>query len=479
MKKLSLLLVVLLAAGSAGLYGQMAIGTNFSISGSATTTAGYDIDDEQFGFKNETDANIKIELVAKQTSMKPGEMMDGWYGSIELKDFQIVIDSDEEDSDELVTGATIKPGEMMEGMPSIPKAELTKTRSGLYIKEPDIVATLKNGPLWLKIYSDPDNKADLIAHIENDEDNDKPAESDDDGLDVGSKELFEGSGVALGYTTADLSIGVGISSEETYDADVDPAKADTANAENGSFAVTATMMVNVGPASLDLAFVQGLENGEEAEDSDMDDDTGVGAKLTTDFGDISLSAGADVVMTGEDDDKDTDYNESMMWEGGGNATVTLTENTSLKSDVIFSSVGKVATDVKVALSDTAGLVENLDLSLTWGLFDISNGCAADSVDPACAGATTQQNDSSDLTLEGKLDYHLMDTLGGTLTPGTTVTVDQVDGGDAAVGLEVRAVLTEAVPATTFGLKWKTAQLVDSGEKAAESGTVTLWTKIAY
>ena len=68
MKKLSLLLVVLLAAGSAGLYGQMAIGTNFSISGEATATAGYDIDDEQFGFKNESSANIKIVLVAKQST---------------------------------------------------------------------------------------------------------------------------------------------------------------------------------------------------------------------------------------------------------------------------------------------------------------------------------------------------------------------------------------------------------------------------
>ena len=104
MKKLSLLLVVLLAAGSAGLYGQMAIGTNFSISGSATATAGYDIDDEQFGFKNESSANIKIVLVAKQ-STNNSEMVDmsgGWYGSIELNDFQIVIDSDEEDSTEFV-----------------------------------------------------------------------------------------------------------------------------------------------------------------------------------------------------------------------------------------------------------------------------------------------------------------------------------------------------------------------------------------
>ena len=73
MKKLSLLLVVLLAAGSAGLYGQMAIGTNFSISGDATAAAGYDIDDEQFGFKNEFSANIKIELVAKQSVNNDGD----------------------------------------------------------------------------------------------------------------------------------------------------------------------------------------------------------------------------------------------------------------------------------------------------------------------------------------------------------------------------------------------------------------------
>ena len=468
MKKLSLLLVVLLAAGSAGLYGQMAIGTNFSISGNATATAGYDIDDEQFGFKNEMDANIKIELVAKQSSMKPEEMMSGWYGSIELNDFQIIIDSDEEDSTEFVATESMK---MDDGTTSKPKKE----RTHLYVSEPDIVATLKNGPLWLKIYSDPDNKADLIPHIEEDEDNDKAAESHDKDKDVGSTELFKGSGIALGYTTADLSFGIGISSEETYDADVDPKKPETANAETGSFAVSANLMVNVGPAQLDLAFVQGLENGDEAEDSDKDDDTGVGAKLTTTFGDVSLSAGADILMTGEEDNPDTSPdNESMDWEGGGNATVTLTPNSSLKSDVILSSVGDVATDVKVVMTDTAGLVENLDLSLTWGLFDITNGN-----EDMEGTADDQTNDKSDLTLEGKIDYHLVDTLGGTLTPGTTVTVDQVDGGDAAVGLEVRAVLKEAVPATEFGLKWKSSQLVDTETKPAQSGTITLWTKISY
>ena len=352
--------MVLLAAGSAGLYGQMAIGTNFSLTGEATATAGYDIDDEQFGFKNEVDSSIRIEFVAEQSTKNPDEMMSGWYGSIELNDFQIIIDSAEEDSPEFLTDAKINA----DGTPA-----LTKKRTGLYVVAPDIVATLKNGPLWLKIYSDPDNEADLVAHIEEDED--KSAESHDEDKDVGSTELFAGSGIALGYTTDDLSIGIGMSSEEPYDADVTATNAD---AETGSFAVSANMMVNVGPATLDLVFVQGLENGDEADDSDADDDTGIGAKLTTVFGDISLSAGADILMTGEEDDPDTSPdNESMDWEGGGNATVMLTPNSSLTSDVIFSSIDEVATDVKVVMADKAGLVENLDLSLTWGMFDITNG----------------------------------------------------------------------------------------------------------
>ena len=111
MKKISLLLVVLLAAGSASLYGQMMIGTEFTVSGDATATVGYDIDDEQFGFKNEANSSIKLELVPKQ-SVNNGDMVDmsGWHGYIELNDFKIVIDSGEEDSPEFLTSAAATPG---------------------------------------------------------------------------------------------------------------------------------------------------------------------------------------------------------------------------------------------------------------------------------------------------------------------------------------------------------------------------------
>jgi hypothetical protein len=424
----------------------MAIGTNFSISGDATATAGYDIDEEVFGFKNESSANIKIELVAKQSSKKPEEMMSGWYGSIELNDFQIIIDSDEEDSAEYVEASTTDP------------LNPDKSRTGLYIAEPDIVATLKNGPLFLKIFNHPDNKADLIAHIEDDEDGDHDAIGDDDGKDVG-KEINKGHGVELGYDTGDLSLAIGISSEEAYDAD-----------DKGSYALSADLGVNVGPAQLDISFVQGLENEGDA-NLDGANDTGVAGKLTTTFGDIELSGGADVHMTGESDDPDTNTNEAMDWEGGASANIKLTPNTSFDSNFIFSSVPDVASDVQVKISDKAGLVEALDLSITWGMFDLSGGDDADD-------AAATENDEADMYVEGKLDYSL-DAMGGTLVPGTTVTVNQVDGADATVGLQLRAVLSGAVPATTFGLKWETSTLFDAGDAEAEQGTVTLWTKIKY
>ena len=456
MKKLSLLIVVLLAAGSVSLFGQMAIGTNFTISGDATATAGYDIDDEVFGFKNESSANIKIELVAKQ-STDNSEMVDagGWYGSIELNDFKIIIDSDEDDT-ELLQAAD---GDPADGV-----------RSKLVVTEPDIVATLKNGPLFLRIFAAPDNKADLVGHVEDDEDDDHVAEGDDDGNDVGA-EINKGHGVTLGYDTADLNLAVGISSEEEF-SEGDEHTDSTYTA--GPYAISADLGVEVGPARLDVSFAQGIKNDADTTQMPDDDNTGIGAKLTTTFGDIQISGGADVEMTGESDDPDTtDKNEQMDWEAGVNATVTLTPNTSLTSDFINSSKKAVATDVAVELTDKSGLVESLDMSLKWGMFDITGG-DADS-------ASMTENDHADLFVQGKLDYGL-EALGGTLTPGTTVTVNQLDGSEdeTYVGLELRAVLTDAVPATTFGLKWATDRLVDSGETAdAEQGTVTLWTKIKY
>ena len=513
MKKISLLLVVLLAAGSASLYGQMMIGTEFKISGDAKATIGYDIDDEQLGFKNESNSNISLALVAERSANNADMVgMDGWVGSIELNDFKIVIDPGHDDShlhltaseikfirdvsaggaqalqdlvkgdpeaeahaqmilgiyadtyivgegrtsnrdadDNLTIEAQNKVDELIDKIIDELDGSFTQHNHGLLVTAPSIVAKLQNGPLWLQIFDAPANEAGLIGPIENDEDGDNAAESDDGPNDVHTD--LGGQGVTLGYTTDDLGVAVGITSDEAYD-----------SAKMGGWVVSADLDVNVGPADLELQVVQGIQT-----DDVGNDDTGVAGKLTTTFGDVAISGGADLVMTGDDNKADTPEDESMLFEVGLGVDVTLTANTMFGADYIYSSKQNVASDVEVVLSDKSGLVDRLSMGLTWGLFDINNG-AAD-------GPATE-NDISDMFVKGNLDYQL-DAMGGILTPGAEVTINQVDNDDATVGLTVKAVLTEAVPATEFGLQWSTGDLVGIGEADPEQGTITAWAKITY
>lgn len=458
MKKISLLLVVLLAAGSASLYGQMTIGTEYTVSGDATATAGYNIDNEQFGFKNEMNSSIKLELVAEQ-SVNNGDMvgMEGWVGYIELKDFKIVIDSGDEDSTEFLTSETMMDNPMT--MDEDESADAEKGRSGLIVTAPSIVAKLKNGPLFLKIYDAPGNEAGLIDAIENDEDGDNDAESDDQPNDVHMD--LSGQGVSVGYVAADdsLEVVLGITSDEDYDA---------GTPEDNSFVISADLMVDVGPASVELQVVQGLK---AAEDMDADaNDTGVAGKLTTSFGAVELAAGADLVMTGDTNLAETQQNEAMDYEFGFKADTELTGNTMFGATYLYSSKQDVASDVEVALKDDGGLVERMGMGLTWGLFDINNG--------ERDAASLTENNLMDMFVTGHLSYDL-DAMGGTLTPKAELTLNQIDSMDATVGLTVQAVLKEAVPATEFGMKWKTAKLFDVGEMESEQGTVTAWAKITY
>ena len=535
MKKLSLLLVVLLAAGSAGLYGQMAIGTNFSIDGDAEAIVGYDIDDEQFGFSNSANAGIQIGLVfcdeetdgdANEDGMIGGAKgkctatneskvgMSGWVGSIELKDFRIVLDSDHDlfknddgkhtyplytilderyAGNNPYTGDPENPADLVSAPPN---REATRSHTGLYLIKPSIEAKLKNGPLWVKIFGSPSNEADLIPHIEDDIDSKRAAESHDRDKDVRLK--LGGNGISAGYTTDDLDFSVGLTSDYPFDSDIpENGRSDVPGTKirkeqynridgaahgtpvGSSMVLSASLGVNVGPAELDLRVVQGLKDDDDRHNDA--DDTGVGVKLKTDFGDVALEAGADIRITGEEDLPGDDINEAMDWEVGGSATVTLTPDTSLESNFIHSTNDLAATDLEVLLADTSGLVEDLSLSLRWGMFDITGGSEAED-------APEDVNDAMDMFVEADLSFAIhMDDMGddemmmkgATLTPGTKLTINQLDDQDAIVGLELRATLENAIPATTFVLKWATKQLLKTDSGEAEQGILTLSTKIVY
>ena len=350
------------------------------------------------------------------------------------------------------------------------KVEEAKDRTGLIVTKPTIVAMLKNGPLFLKIFAAPGNEAGLIDAIEDDEDGDNDAESND--LDSTMSTRISAAWALRWVMTATISMSPWASPPmKTTTAITSTGRTmyDVGTPEDASFVLSADLTVDVGPASLQVQVVQGLMAEE-----DMDkkaDDTGVSALLKTTFGEISLSAGADLVMTGDENDESTPEDDSMYFETGLNADMTLTENTMFAAKYIYSSEQDVASDVEVSLKDTGGLVDRLGMGLTWGLFDLNNGNAADD-------AADTENDSMDMLVKGDLSY-VLDAMGGKLTPSAELTLNQVDGGDSTLGLTLKAVLTEAVPATEFGLQWKTAQAFDVGDLEGTSGTVTAWAKISY
>ena len=262
---------------------------------------------------------------------------------------------------------------------------------------------------------------------------------------------------------------MGITSDVAWDAK----ETDT---NNGSFVLSGDVGVNLGPAGLKLQVVQGIK-GKEDTDANADD-TGFGAELSTTFGEgraVTLTAGADVVMTNDEDVKGTQDNESMAWEFGASADVALVSmdanSTTVGAKYIMSSVRDVASDVMVTLTDNGGLVDRLGMGLTWGFFDLANGQDADD-------APILRDDQADMFLEGKLSYRL-DAMGGALTPEATVTLNQINGETDDIGLKVAAVLTEAVPATEFGLQWETDRLTEVKGESASSGAITAWAKIVY
>ena len=165
------------------------------------------------------------------------------------------------------------------------------SRSRLVVTEPTITAKLKNGPLFLQIFDVPGNVADLVAAVEDDDRTEgdnrggRAAESDDVDLDVGVD--LGGDGVSLGYDGGDaLMVAVGITSTQAWNA---------ADPDKGSFAISGDLAVNLGPAGLKLQVVQGLRG--DADMTPKNDDTGVAGELTTTFGVVELTAGADVRIT--------------------------------------------------------------------------------------------------------------------------------------------------------------------------------------
>jgi hypothetical protein len=393
----------------------------------------------------------------------------------------------------------------------------------LVVDNPTIAAKLVNGPLSIKIYAEPGNAAGLIGPVENNKpgdedgisDTDHKAESDDGEYDVHAD--LDGQGITLGYDSedGDVSVALGITSDVTYDAK----KADK-SPKYGGFAVSGDIKVDIGPAKVALQVVKGIEGRDGDNQPVGTNETGFGAKITGDLGSLSLSAGVDFLL----DHKATavspaaptrsldsyeagtysgleatvpcvyrpgtkDFlctakakvptppvepaDDEVEWEFGASVSLSLTDTTKLSAEFIHSTRERVNTDVMVEFSDDQGVIENLKWSLAWGLFDLSKDGWEQ---------TTYKtfNNQSDMLMKGDLSYGF-DAMGGKLTPGVSVIVNNIDDDPAEVTTKIKMVLTEAIPLTEIGVQWASESLFepDDGDDSNNLGVLTAWTKVKY
>jgi hypothetical protein len=208
MKKITLVLALLLTFGIVAATAQDA-----NISGNATATVGFDLEDGTFGMVNSAGSlSIDLDLIPKQSAET--EAADGWYGWVKLKDFEISFDDDDV----------------------------------LTVNAPGIDAKIINGPMYFTIYALDGKSTGQAAAVEDDEDDDYAVEDDETSLGT---DLSNGSGgFTFGYTADAFDVALHFATETGYGLD------DAEN--NGHFIIGADAGVMAGPADVTLELVRGI-----------------------------------------------------------------------------------------------------------------------------------------------------------------------------------------------------------------------------
>jgi hypothetical protein len=261
MKKLALILALLLAIG-----GFAIAEMEPTITGDASITFGYNLDEGSWGFANSNDSSLTLTLVSGSAE-KMGE--GAWYGVIELADFSIDFDDagthydvEAEDGDDdaltitwgtLITADT--PDEVFVNVP-------------VSVTVPDITAKITDGNLYFQFESAPDFAANYVAEIE-----------DDDATEYELGDDVAG-GFVFGGTFAPVTFALSLGTEENYET----AEADFVVA----FPVELVIGLDVSPIMIDLAVAMGLGY-------DPALDMGVAVQVKADIAPLSIVAAFDLV----------------------------------------------------------------------------------------------------------------------------------------------------------------------------------------
>ena len=442
MKKIALLLAFLLVAGSASLFAQMMVGTEFEISGKGTVTFGYDLDSGFSGFQNAFASDITVNLVAKDSS--DNDSGSGWRGVVELADFSVVIGADD-----VVT------------------------------TDPTVTATITNDVITVQVFNHPGNAPSKIANVEDDADDDFAAE--DDEADV-APDFAEDGGFSVKYHTDPVDITLGATTTTDW------------TAEHDGWALSGAIKATFDPVTVDVAFAQTFPVDLTATTFADAGSTGIGSLVSATFGPATVSAGLDVLL---ETDADPDTTESAVDVGAG-VDLEVVDGVDIGADLIYGTSATddgaggttAATSMDIELDVALGLVDGLDVTFLLGLYDLA---AAQSVN-GTAATVADLTDVADPTNDGVQDTRIavdisyaMDALGGTATLAAGLDMSQVnanvlvDGGSSTIGMDLSVTLAGIIANTEMGLSYANDALTETSVGAADEdgGLVKLWTTVSY
>ncbi len=425
MKKLSILIALLVVAA-------FGFAQEVAFDGEATLTVGFDLDTEQFGFKNEGSADLSVTWAFDDASA------GGTGAFINLTDMQLAFDSEEDDIRVFDTA--------------------------------DIEAGLIFAPLTITIYDAPDLAFDNAEGFEfTPDDPDDPLNVVDPALSAASIETaagadtvsYEVQAVATGSAAPADAVGSGpIDSDATNDyylvavttagdaavsgsfqgititADVDPVSVTLMVASDGTWventenavAFGAVIGATIDPLSVEAGVIYGPTS---------DADLGATVGVSGTFGPASVDIGFDLFV------EDYDASVEIGLDLGVASVTSLTYLTGGTADLeMYEQV----------VLDASAAVEGLTFVNTTQL------------DQILGTDTLGWYNGTDLAYD----------LGG-IKPFALVELYDTNAAELDLDLEIGVELTGQIELTTFTLKWEADSLL-----VAESlGAVTFATNIAY
>ena len=448
MRKIALLLAFLLAVGSASVLAQMAISTDFSISGNGSVKFAYDIDTGGYGFTNASASDISIALVASGDSDNDAGMGAGWRGVVKLTGFAIAIDSGAGANLTAVTGLDDTEFLLLDDATSATEdatdtnadeATLLETGvadSDILVTNPGVEAYITNDTITVWVFDKPGNTPGKVAAVEDDADAaaHRSAEGNDAHI---ATNLTENGGVKIQYHTDAVDVAVGLTSLQ--DETGDPA--------TQGWQVSAYVDAAFDPVTVAFAVAQDVPAGGSGV-------TGLGASVGASFGPADVTAGVDLELDGSG---------GSSFEVGGGVDVAVVDGVDVGADFIYSDNVAVALDTEITVS--LGLVDGLTLDLLAGLYDLTGGDTAAAADPLL-------DEEPDTRIAVDASY-TTDVMAGTLTAAVGFDTNNVNDGTPVNGADFTLTLADQIPNTSFAVAWASTDLEN------DVGVLSFTTKVSY